>query len=153
MRSQSWYRPIRWNTIRHACMTVDYPSIDLPPGRPRPPVSVIILAQDEERNIGDCLRSCAWCDDVHVVDSGSSDRTCEIAAAMGAQVHRNPFQSFGQQRNWAIDNIKTKYEWHFHLDADERFTLPLVEEMLDKLAADGSLSDAAAYHCPSMMIF
>src|SRR4051794_34167182 len=105
-------------------MNLEYPPITLPPHAPTPSVSVIILTQDEERNIGDCLRSCAWCDDVHVVDSGSRDRTCEIAAAMGAKVHRNPFQSFGQQRNWAIDNIATTHPWHFHLDADERFTQP-----------------------------
>ncbi len=77
----------------------------------------------------------------------------EIARSMGATVHQNPFESFGQQRNWAIDNIKTKYEWQFHLDADERFTQPLVEEMLRLLGTDGSNSAAAAYHCPSMMIF
>src|SRR3954462_7878823 len=110
-------------------MNLEYPQITLPPHAQTPPVSVIILTQDEESNIGDCLRSCAWCDDVHVLDSGSRDRTCEIAAAMGATVHHNPCQSFGQQRNWAIDNINTKYQWHFHLDADERFSMPLVEEM------------------------
>src|SRR5438045_7644234 len=106
------------------CMASDYPEISRPAGASEgaAPVSVIILAQDEERNIGDCLRSCAWCDDVHVLDSGSRDRTVEIARSMGATVHTNLFQSFGQQRNWAIDNIRAKHPWHFHLDADERFT-------------------------------
>src|ERR1051325_440238 len=91
----------------------------------RPPVSVVVLTFNEEDNIRDCLLSCAWCDDVHVLDSGSKDRTCDIAREMGAAVHFNKFKSFGDQRNWAIDNIPCKHQWHFHLDADERFPEPL----------------------------
>jgi len=117
------------------------------------PVSVVILTYDEEDNIAACLRSCQWCDDVHVLDSGSRDRTCEIAREMGAKVHLNPFSSFGQQRNWAIDNIECKYPWQFHLDADERFTAGLVDEMRHVLGADGSISDRPAYLCPSKLIF
>ena len=135
-------------------MSHQYPQIDLPESAAqRPPVSVIILTLDEERNIADCLRSCAWCDDVHVLDSGSRDRTCEIAREMGATVHVNKFESFGQQRNWAIDNIRARYKWHFHLDADERFTEPLVQEIAQLLGPDGAGNKVAAYHCPSMMIF
>src|SRR5690349_22231261 len=99
-------------------------------GGPRgdPPVSVVVLTVNEEVNIADCLRSCAWSDDVHVVDSGSTDRTCGIAREMGATVHVHPFESFGLQRNWAIDHIRHKHDWVFHLDADERFTPELVAE-------------------------
>ncbi|MEC9372404.1 MAG: glycosyltransferase, partial [Planctomycetota bacterium] len=68
---------------------------------PRPPVSVVILTLNEEDNIGDCIDSCAWCDDVHVLDSGSTDRTCDYAEALGAGVHHHPFTGFGAQRNWA----------------------------------------------------
>lgn len=118
-----------------------------------PPVSVIILAWNEEVNIADCLRSCAWCDDVHILDSGSTDRTCQIAKAMGAHVHMHPFQSFGQQRNWAIDNIPCKHEWHFHLDADERFVPELVSELAEELGTDGQRSTKDAYLCSSKMIF
>lgn len=116
------------------------------------PISVIILTFNEEVNIRDCIASCAWCDDIHVLDSGSKDRTCEIARAMGATVHVNKFKSFGDQRNWAIDHIACKHPWHFHLDADERFTPDLLTEMLDRLGPDGSKSDCAAYQCPSKMI-
>jgi glycosyltransferase involved in cell wall biosynthesis len=120
----------------------------------RPPVSVIILCYNEEANIGPCLESCAWCDDVHVLDSGSSDRTQEIARQMGAHVHVNPFKSFGQQRNWAIDNIPTKHQWQFQLDADERFTPVVVEEMAARLKGDGSSIDGVtAYQNPSMLMF
>lgn len=123
---------------------------------PKPPISVIILCYNEEVNIRECLESCAWCDDVHVLDSGSKDKTVEIAEQMGAKVWVNPFRSFGQQRNWAIDNIPTKYRWHFHLDADERFTPAIVKEMQDILEADkpsDSLERTTAYQCPSMMMF
>ncbi|MCC6321884.1 MAG: glycosyltransferase family 2 protein [Phycisphaerales bacterium] len=127
------------------------PLVEAPEGR-RPPVSVVILTFNEQVNIKDCLRSCAWCDDVHVLDSGSTDRTIELAQSLGAKVHTNPFKSFGDQRNWAIDNIPCRHPWHFHLDADERFTPELVEEMFDLLGADGNSSDKAAYLCPSKMM-
>jgi glycosyltransferase involved in cell wall biosynthesis len=117
------------------------------------PVSVVILTFNEERNIALCLDSCAWSDDVHVLDSGSKDRTCEIARQMGAKVHIHPFRSFGDQRNWAIDNIPCKYRWNFHLDADERFTRGIVQEMLREIGPDGSRSRFAAYYVPSKMIF
>lgn len=129
------------------------------PHCPRPPVSVIILAYNEEGNMRQCIESCSWCDDVHVLDSGSKDRTREISEQLGAKVHINPFKSFGQQRNWAIDNIPVKHRWQFQLDADERFTPALVREMFARLKGDvndavgGSLDGASAYQCPSMMMF
>lgn len=115
-----------------------------------PPVSVVILTYNEEVNIADCLRSCAWCDDVHVVDSGSTDRTADIARAMGAAVHVHPFVSFGDQRNWAIDHIPHRHDWVFHLDADERFTADLVAEMAQVL---GGGPPDAGFYVPHKMIF
>lgn len=121
---------------------------------PHVPVSVVILAFNEEANIGPCLESCSWCDDVHVLDSGSGDRTREVAERYGATVHVNPFRSFGQQRNWAIDNIPTKHRWQFQIDADERFTPAVVAEMHARIRPDGSSSDGAtAYQNPSKLMF
>lgn len=117
---------------------------------PKAPVSVLILTLNEQVNIADCLASCTWCDDVHVLDSGSTDHTVDIARAMGAHVHTHPFESFGKQRNWAIDNIDMKHEWVFHLDADERFTPELVRTMRDVIAND---PDEAGYHIPQKFIF
>lgn len=97
----------------------------------RPPVSVVILTLNEESNIRGAIESCAWADDVNVLDSGSTDRTVGIAREAGANVFVNPFKSFGAQRNWAIDNIPLKHDWVFHLDADERFTPELVREMAE----------------------
>jgi glycosyltransferase involved in cell wall biosynthesis len=117
------------------------------------PVSVTILTYNEEKNILACLESCRWCDDVHVLDSGSTDRTQEMARQWGATVHEHMFATFGLQRNWAIDNIPSKYLWHFHLDADERFTPELVAEMLRLLGPDGKNSRQAAYFVPSKLMF
>lgn len=114
------------------------------------PVSVVILTLNEEVNIADCLASCRWCDDAHVLDSGSTDRTREMAERLGATVWEHPFESFGAQRNWAIDNIPVKHDWIFHLDADERFTPALVREMNDLLRRDPS---EAGFHVPSKLMF
>jgi acetyltransferase-like isoleucine patch superfamily enzyme len=114
------------------------------------PVSIVILTLNEEINIADCLASCAWCDDVHVLDSGSSDHTVEIARANGAAVWNHPFESFGAQRNWAIDNIPMKHDWVFHLDADERFTPELVEAMRARLS---SHPREAGFHVPQKLMF
>jgi len=117
---------------------------------PHPPVSVVILTLNEEINIADCIASCGWCSDVHVLDSGSSDRTAEIARSLGAGVHVHSFESFGKQRNWAIDNIPLANNWVFHLDADERFTPELVREMDSIL---GASPPEAGYHVPSKLMF
>jgi len=116
----------------------------------RAPISVIILTLNEEINIRACVASCEWCDDIHVLDSGSTDRTQEIAREMGAQVHYNAFKSFGEQRNWAIDNIPTKHKWIFHLDADERFTEKLVIKMSSLLASG---PQEAGFHVPHKVMF
>lgn len=109
------------------------------------PVSVVVLTKDEEVNIADCLSSLDWCDDIHVVDSGSTDSTCEIVKTTGAKLHSHPFESFGQQRNWALDNCSFSHEWIFFLDADEQTTPRFIEE-LEKSVSEAS-DDTAGYYC------
>lgn len=115
-----------------------------------PPVSVVILTYNERVNIEACLDSCRWCDDVHVLDSGSTDGTGEVVRNRGISLHTNPFQSFARQRNWAIENIKTKHEWVFHLDADERFTPEIVDEIRRVLGTDPT---EAGFYVPHKMMF
>ncbi|HBS29818.1 MAG TPA: glycosyltransferase [Phycisphaerales bacterium] len=123
-------------------------------GAAQPRVSVVILTLNEEINIEACIASCAWCDDVHVLDSGSADRTRELAERGGARVHVNKFESFGRQRNWAIDHIPMKHKWVFHLDADERFTPEVVRELAARIGPDGeSIDRVACYRNPSKMMF
>lgn len=101
------------------------------------PITVVVLTHNEAANLPGCLDSLAGFDDVHVLDSGSTDGTRELAITRGVQVHLNaPFRGFGQQRNWAIDRIPVKYDWQFHLDADERLTPELIRELSEILAAD-----------------
>lgn len=132
-------------------MTGDWATVtrDIAAELPRPPISVVILTFNEADNIGPCIDSCAWADDIHVLDSGSTDGTQEIARARGATVHENPFSSFGQQRNWAIDNIETTHDWQLQLDADERCTAGMVREMHARIPCD----DIDAFRCPSMLVF
>ena len=115
-----------------------------------PPIAVVVLTFNEEANIGPCLDSLAGLNDVHVLDSGSTDRTVEIAQNCGAAVHHHPFTGFGTQRNWAIDHIPTRHLWQLHLDADERMTPELLAEITTELATDPM---HAGYHVPSKLIF
>lgn len=90
----------------------------------RVPVTVVILTQNEEQNIGECLATLDWATDVVIVDSGSDDQTLAIAreARPDVRVFRHPFQDFGEQRNWSLDETAPKHEWVLFLDADERST-------------------------------
>jgi hypothetical protein len=90
-------------------------------------VCACIIARDEERRLPAALASVAFCDEVVVVDSGSRDRTVELARAAGARVVERPWQGFGAQRNIAIDS--TGADWILEIDADERVTPRLRAEI------------------------
>lgn len=93
-------------------------------------VTFIILTKDEESNITDCLRSTeGFAARTIVVDSGSTDRTCELARAEGAEVVTHPFENYAMQWNWALDNLDIRTAWTFRLDADERLTPALIREL------------------------
>ena len=59
-------------------------------------VSILILTYNEEANLPACLESVRWSDDIHVVDSGSTDRTLELARAAGAHLYSHPFENFSR---------------------------------------------------------
>jgi len=97
-----------------------------------PPVAVIVLTRDEEANLPACLASleelnCA----LFVVDSGSGDRTVQIARSAGAHVVTHPFENYSAQRNWAQQHLPIRSDWVLHLDADERLSPELVAEIND----------------------
>ena len=86
-------------------------------------VTAIVLTLNEEKNIGECLKSVAgFCSRVVVIDSGSTDRTLEIARSYGADVFEHPFTYYAAQYNWGVDNANITTKWTLRLDADERFT-------------------------------
>ena len=93
-------------------------------------VTFVILTKNEEINLPDCIKSIeGFAKRVVVIDSGSTDRTCEIAREMGAEVYVHPFETHARQFNWGIDNAGIDTKWTFHLDADERLTPPLCKEL------------------------
>lgn len=100
----------------------------------RVPLSAIVLTQNEERNIVDCLRTLSWADEVLVLDSGSEDATVALAQEMGARVERRPFDNFPRQRKAALELARG--EWLFFVDADERVTQELAHEV-QKVIAQG----------------
>lgn len=94
--------------------------------------SIYILTHNEEIDIADCIESALLSDDVIVVDSNSSDRTVEITQTYAAQhpvrLVQHAFESHGKQRTWMLDNVPTRHEWVYILEADERITPALFAE-------------------------
>jgi glycosyltransferase involved in cell wall biosynthesis/UDP-N-acetyl-D-mannosaminuronic acid transferase (WecB/TagA/CpsF family) len=109
-------------------------------------ISVIILTRNEQKDLPGCLAALHWCDDIHVVDSGSTDDTTSLARRAGAHVYEHPFSSFGTQRNWALDHCAIKNGWILFLDADE-VANPEFVAALQAAAASAPTSTAGFYCC------
>ncbi len=93
-------------------------------------LSVIILTYNEAANLPTCLASLQPLNaEIFIVDSGSSDNTIEIATQAGCQVFSHPFENYAKQLNWAIENLPVSTPWIMRLDADERLTPELVDEL------------------------
>ena len=114
-------------------------------------ISVIILTRNEENDLPRCLDSLRWCNDVHVVDSGSSDGTVNLARKYGARIQENPFSSFGVQRNWTLDHCDPKHAWILFLDADEVANEEFVKAMTR--AAGEAPDSTAGFYCCWKFIF
>lgn len=98
-------------------------------------ISATIITLNEEENIREALASVTWADEVVLVDSGSTDKTCEIAEATGARVFTNAWPGFAQQKQFAAEHAA--HDWIFSLDADERVS----PELGDSIAALRKLTD------------
>lgn len=86
-------------------------------------ISAVVLTYNEEKNLEACLQSLKdFADEIFVVDSGSTDRTLDIARTFGANIVSHPFEYYSQQRNWALFNLPIRNEWVLNLDADHRLT-------------------------------
>jgi glycosyltransferase involved in cell wall biosynthesis len=99
-------------------------------------LAAVVLTRDEECHIGDCLDSLAWTDQQVVFDDVSTDRTVEIAERKGARVVRHALENFAAQRNAALETVDT--DWVLFLDADERATPALAEEVQQVIHYEGS---------------
>ena len=113
-------------------------------------ISVVILTLNEADNLPACLASTAGCDDVVVLDSGSTDATADIARAAGARVFVNRFENFAQQRNHALAAIPFRHEWIFHLDADETLHPSLIAECIALAASPAAAELDGAFVAPRM---
>ena len=99
-------------------------------------LSAIILTKNEERMIADCIDSISFCDEIIVIDSGSSDRTADLAKHMGAKVFHLLSGSFSDRRNYGLK--KTKNKWVLYIDADERVSPELKKNILEVVEKDKS---------------
>lgn len=113
----------------------------------------IVLTKDEEKNIEKCLKSIdGFARRVVIVDSGSTDRTIEIAKRLGADVYVHEFENYARQFNWGIDNTNISTKWTVRLDADERFTPALCAE-LEQAMADHENDDVNGFVLEAWLYF
>lgn len=102
-------------------------------------LSVVLITKNEEMNISEALQSVAWADEKIVLDSGSTDQTVALAKAAGARVYEEAFSDFSTQKNKVLSYATC--DWVLLIDADERITSPLAEEIKDRIR----LNQPAAY--------
>ena len=111
------------------------------PALSRPPLSACIITLNEADRINACLDSLAFCDEVVVVDSGSTDGTRERAAAKGARVIEHAFEGYRAQKDFAVHAACN--DWVLCLDADERVT-PALRTSIEH-ARDGGFDGCSGY--------
>lgn len=115
-------------------------------------ISAVVLTHQEELNLQACLSSLeGWCGQIFVVDSGSTDQTVAIARQAGAQVFQHPFETHAKQWNWALKNLPFQGGWILALDADQRVSPELREEILKVLP--GTPAEVVGYYLPRKQIF
>lgn len=99
-------------------------------------LTAVVLAKNEENNIRGCIKSLSFCDEVIVIDDYSGDKTEIFSSKLGAKVVRKKLDNdFAKQRNFGIE--KAKYQWVFFVDADERISKGLANEIRESLKKGG----------------
>lgn len=108
------------------------------------PLSAVLVTKDAAHELPACLASVAFCDDILVVDAGSTDATAAVAEACGARVIQSHWRGFGPQKQFAVE--QAAHDWVLCIDADERVSDRLRQSMLGVLAVSPALT-FAAYRC------
>jgi glycosyltransferase involved in cell wall biosynthesis len=112
-------------------------------------ISVVIITKNEEENLPRTLKSVvSWCDEILIIDSGSTDNTVAIANSFGATVIYNKFESFGKQKIFGVN--AAKYNWILSIDADEVISDKLKTEIL---ALKNNSNLYQSYFIPSTNVF
>ncbi len=109
----------------------------------REPLSVLVPAKNEARNLRACLESARWADEVVVVDSGSRDGSLEIAGAIADRVLEHEYVNSAAQKNWALPQLA--HRWVLIVDADERVT-PALRAEIERVLADPARADGYWIH-------
>lgn len=118
------------------------------------PLTAVVLTYNEEENIVPCLRSLAdWVGELIVVDSGSKDRTLELARKFTDKIYKHPFENYSKQRNWAQENLPISHPWIFQVDADERVTSELKSALVHLFNDQDQLNQAAGIMVRRRIVF
>ena len=118
------------------------------------PVSAVVLTRDEELNLPACLQSMhGLAAEIFVVDSGSTDRTVEIARSFGAQVVAHEFAGHSAQWRWALEHLPIKHDWVLGLDADQRLMPELADELSALFDDPAATSGYAAFYVTRRNVF
>ena len=119
----------------------------------QPTITAAVLTKNDEKNLPLCLERLEWVDDLVVVDSGSSDKTMEIAKQFKARIFVNSPQKFihADQRNWVLDHARIRTDWVMNVDPDEIITEKLKEKILISIA-DAPLDVSAFLVCSKLML-
>ena len=115
---------------------------------PKYPVSAVMITYNEAKNLRRTISQLSWCDEIIVVDSFSTDGTERIARDMHCKLIQRVFESYSEQKSFAIS--KSKNDWVLCLDADEYLTSELVEEIKQELQ---NLENIQAFALPSNLVF
>ncbi len=102
------------------------------------PLSVFYIVKNAENKLSESLASVAWADEIVVVDSGSTDKTLEIAKQSGAKVFHHDWEGYGQQKRFAEDQCCN--DWVLNLDGDEVLSDELAAEIQNLKLADGDIA-------------
>lgn len=121
---------------------------------PHTPLSITIITLNEEKKIRRAIESVKWADDILVVDSGSTDQTVAIAKSLGARVLHNPWQGYGQQKNFA--QTHARHPWVLNIDADEYVPEGLRKKIQAALATwtpENSAEAAQGFEMPRKTLY
>lgn len=114
-----------------------------------PPLSAVITTFNSAATVEATLASLAWCDEIVVVDSGSTDQTLEICRRRGCRTIHHPFAGYGRQKHFAVECARN--DWVFVVDSDEVITAGLRDEIQGILA--GGQPDAVGYEMAISLVF
>lgn len=113
-------------------------------------VSAFVVCCNEEQNIRRCLESIKWCDEIVVVDSGSTDQTLAICNEYSAKVFRRPWPGFVEQKRFALQQCSS--DWVLNIDADEEIS-PELRQEIEEILSDNSAGDRSCvgYYLPRVV--